>query len=140
MISEALAPVVAEGKLLAEDVMRMQPLDALLLVMRKRLIAEDWAGVVIAAQSAAPYVHTRMTVVDTTIRHTTEPSDAELEQELASLRAKVQQARSPPLIEGKAEASDDQHAALRQPTAEMPHRQSADNPAPVAAETAQDAV
>jgi hypothetical protein len=106
MISEALAPIVAEGKLLPEHVATMQPLDVLLLIMRKRLLAEDWNGAVVAAQSAAPYVHSRVTIVDTTVRHVTEQSDAELDAELTALRAKVNQARQPLLIEARAEAPE----------------------------------
>jgi hypothetical protein len=107
MMAEALAPLVAEGKLLPEDVAQMMPLQVLLLIMRQRVIVEDWHGAVVAAQAAAPYTHAKLTIVDQTVRHVAEPSDAELEAELASLRAKVQQARSPPpLIEGKVEAED----------------------------------
>jgi hypothetical protein len=50
------------------------------------------------------------------IRHSVSSrSDAELSAEIAALRAKVEQARSPPLIEAQAEVPGDQHADLQHP-------------------------
>jgi hypothetical protein len=97
------AAVSALGPM-AERLRELSPLDAMLLVLRNRLERGDENGILVAAAAAAPYCHGRLSIRDTTVRHVSEPTDAELEAELASLRAKVQQARSPPLIEGRVEA------------------------------------
>jgi hypothetical protein len=126
-----------------QEIAAMSPLEIMAKVMHARYLAGDHLGALMAAQAAAPYVHPRLNASDVTVHHTTASrSDAEISAEIEAIRSRIERAQVatlPPLIEASAEPSNDQHAALRQPTAEMPHRQAADIPMPTEADTASDA-
>jgi hypothetical protein len=125
------------------EIETMSPLEIMAKVMRARYVAGDHLGALMAAQAAAPYVHPRLNASDVTVRHTTASrSDVEISDEIEAIRSRIERAKVatlPPLIEARAEAPETQHAALRPPTAEMPHQQTPDIPMPTEADIASDA-
>ena len=65
----AMAQAVIDRELSEDDIAMITPLDALLYVMRRRLIAHDWPGAIQAAACAAPYMHARLSVSDIRMHH-----------------------------------------------------------------------
>jgi hypothetical protein len=94
-LAEALAPLLEEGRLLDEQLRHIQPLDVLLLVMRKRLINKDWQGAVDAALAAAPYMHPKLNAAEVRVQHTVgERSDDAIAAEIEMLRLKIAAAKT----------------------------------------------
>jgi hypothetical protein len=106
--AKLIAEAYEDRTLTEDEISAITPLDALLLVLRRRLAAHDDPGVLQAAVAAAPYCHARLSVSD--IRMRRDPaagSDVEISREIEALRARIEQARmaeSPMLIEAEAEA------------------------------------
>jgi hypothetical protein len=141
---DEIAQAIRRQRPVPDEVLQMSPIEVMGRIMRLRYAEGDLIGALAAASSLAPYLHPRLSMNDTTVRHeVANRSDAEIAAEIEAVRARIERAKLaslPPLIEARAEPTNDQHAALRQPTAEMPHRQAPDIPVPVEDEKAPDAV
>jgi hypothetical protein len=140
---DEIAEVMRRQRPVPDEVLQMSPIEVMGRIMRLRYAEGDLTGALAAASSLAPYLHPRLSMNDTTVRHeVANRSDAEIVAEIKAIRARIECAKLaslPPLIEARAEPSNNQHAALRQPTAEMPHQQVPDNPASAEAQEPSDA-
>jgi hypothetical protein len=67
--AEAMAEAVQAQALTEAEIATITPLDALLYVLRRYLVAHDWHGAIQAASAAAPYVHYKLSASDVRIRH-----------------------------------------------------------------------
>jgi hypothetical protein len=81
---QVMADAVAAEGLTPEQIATIGPLDTLLLVMRKYLVAQNWPGAVQAASAAAPYMHAKLTVADIRLHH--DAVDSLSDREIAAER------------------------------------------------------
>jgi hypothetical protein len=79
-----------------DDGMRISPLDAMLGVLKIRIEEGDYNGALVAAEKAAPYCHAKLAMSEVRVQHSTDRSDAESAADIATLRAKLDAARSLP--------------------------------------------
>ena len=102
--ARSIAQAYAEAKLTEADVSSITPLEALLLVMRRRLMAGDDVGVVAAAVAAAPYCHARLVTSEVTVTNKYHLlSDRELADARRDLRQKMLASGRLIELEGNAE-------------------------------------
>jgi hypothetical protein len=88
--ANAIAKAYSEARLTEADVSSITPLEALLLVMRRRLVAGDDVGVVAAATAAAPYCHARLVNSELRVRNEYHVlTDSELVAKRIELRKKL---------------------------------------------------
>jgi hypothetical protein len=90
--AQILARAYADERLTDADLSEITPLQALLLVMRRRLAAGDDAGVMAAAVAAAPYCHAKLISTELRVRNEyTKLSDQELQAQIAEERRRIAQ-------------------------------------------------
>jgi hypothetical protein len=77
------------------EVEALQPLAVMRFVMASCIKAGDYKGALIAAEAAAPYVHSRLASADVRVTNTQESmSDEELKAEIALLEARIKAAET----------------------------------------------
>jgi hypothetical protein len=90
--AQILARAYADEWLTDADLSEITPLEALLLVMRRRLAAGDDVGVMAAAVAAAPYCHARLISTELRVRNEySKLSDQELRAQIAHERQRIAQ-------------------------------------------------
>jgi hypothetical protein len=100
--AEVVAAKAREHVMTEEEAQAITPVGALLYVMRRRLVAKDWTGVVQAANCAAPYVHARLTISDVRVQHNlANSSDDELAASILALRDKFAISQQQPALSGQ---------------------------------------
>jgi hypothetical protein len=88
----------------AVDIAKLQPLDVLLLVMRRSMLDGDRACAIQCAGLAAPYVHARLSASEVRVMHgLTNLPDTELQAEVERLQRKLLPAPTIEAIAGQAD-------------------------------------
>jgi hypothetical protein len=110
--AQILARAYADEQLTDADLASITPLEAMLLVMRRRLAAGDDPGVMAAAVAAAPYCHAKLISTELRVRNEyIKLSDQELQAQIAEERRLIAQQMAaatgrPLLIELELEPAD----------------------------------